>query len=115
MRIRAPLLLSIAVVLLQACSAGRTMEDLQATIVTPGNFTKGSGEIYNVAVVNRPGDQPSLYRLYLRMDGGGTQTVDVDKAIFMTGQFVELTNDGRAVLLSGTSGNEIREQQKERK
>lgn len=108
---RAPLLLSIALLVLPACSS-QGMAELEANIITPGNFIKGAGVVDNVAVVNRPGDQPSLYRLHLRMDIGGTQTVDVDKAIFMAGQFVELTNDGRALLLSGTSLNQQREKEK---
>ena len=37
----------------------------------------------------------TLYRLFLRMDPpAGTQSVDIDRSIFMAGEFVELTNDG---------------------
>ena len=31
-----------------------------------------------------------------------TQSVDVDRSHFMAGEFVEITNDGRVVRLSGT-------------
>jgi hypothetical protein len=34
--------------------------------------------------------------------------VDVDSALFMAGQAVELTNDGRIVLISGTTLNQLR-------
>jgi hypothetical protein len=48
---------------------------------------------------------PHLYRLYLRMDAGGFQSVDVDNGTFFAGEAVELTNDGRVVRVSGTSLN----------
>ena len=50
----------------------------------------------------------NLYRVALQMDNGGFQTVDVDSAGFMAGQAVELTNDGRIVLVSGTTLNQLR-------
>jgi hypothetical protein len=40
------------------------------------------------------------------MDAGGFQTVDIDSSRFLAGQAVDLTNDGRVVLVSGTSINE---------
>jgi hypothetical protein len=73
-------------------------------IVSPGNFKAGSGEIYQVGVLRREGDPHC--RLFLRMDVTGTQFVDVDKCSFLAGEFVDLTNDGRVVRLSGTSLNE---------
>ena len=36
----------------------------------------------------------------------GRQSVDVDRSNFTAGEFVELTNDGRVVRISGTSVNE---------
>jgi hypothetical protein len=115
MRIRVPLLLCL---LLVACTYVRDESDLEAEIVRPGNFKAGSGVVESVGVLrgarapgtgaDSSGTRPdlNLYRLYLRMDAGGFQTVDVDSAVFLAGQAVELTNDGRVVLVSGTSVNE---------
>jgi hypothetical protein len=83
----------------------------EAIIVSPGNFKAGSGQIYQVGVLpnankDKGSKDPNLYRLYLRMDATGTQYVDVDRSTFMAGEFVDLTNDGRVVRLSGTTLNE---------
>ena len=83
----------------------------EANIVSPGNFKTGSGVIASVGVLpgaNRGGKDPNLYRLFLLMDagGGGTQSVDVDRGIFMPEQVVEITNDGRVVRVSATSVND---------
>ena len=89
--------------LMAACTMYGDQEE--ATIVSPGNFKAGSGQIYQVGVL--PGKERSLYRLFVRMDPpAGTQFVDVDRSTFMEGEYVELTNDGRVVRLSGTSLNE---------
>ena len=118
MRIRAPLLLCALFFLLPACTAVRDESQLEANIVRPGNFTAGSGIIQSVGVLrgarepgtgaNSTGDRPdrNLYRLYLLMDVGGFQTVDIDSGRFMAGQAVDLTNDGRVTMVSGTSINE---------
>ena len=116
MRFRAPLLLCL---LLVGCTYVRDESDLEANIVRPGNFRAGSGVIESVGVLRgarAPGTgadstdkrpDSNLYRLYLRMDVGGFQTVDVDSGRFLAGEAVELTNDGRVVLVSGTSVNEM--------
>ena len=90
----------------------------EANIVRPGNFKAGSGVIQSVGVVPRArpagtgadskGSHPdrNLYRLYLIMDGGGFQSVDIDSSRFLAGEAVELTNDGRVVRVSGTSLNQ---------
>jgi hypothetical protein len=101
MRLRAPLLLSLLLAL-QACTIVRDDAELEANIVRPGDFLAGSGVIQSVAVIWGS----KLYRLSLHMDTGGLQTVDVDSNRFFEGQAVELTNDGRVVLVSGTSMNE---------
>ena len=49
----------------------------------------------------------NLYRLYVRMDAGGFQTVDIDEGSFLIGEAIELTNDGRVVRVSGTTLNDI--------
>jgi hypothetical protein len=95
--VAAPLLL-----LLAACTIYSDPAQEEANIVAPGNFKAGSGEIYQVGVL--PGEG---CRLFLRMDVTGTQSVDVDRCNFTQGQVVELTNDGRALRVSGTSMNEM--------
>ena len=114
MRVRAPLLLSALLLSLQSCTLTSDESLLEANIVSPGNFKAGSGVIQTVGVLRgqrEPGtgaDQGSnpdrnLYRLYLQMDVGGFQTVDIDSGRFLAGEAVELTNDGRVVRVSGTS------------
>jgi hypothetical protein len=90
---------------------------LEANIVHPGNFKAGSGVIQSVGVLpgarepgtgtDAEGKHPdrNLYRLFLNMDGGGFQTVDIDSSRFLVGEAVELTNDGRVVRVTGTSLN----------
>ena len=114
MNFRAPLLLSLLI----GCTTGAEPGLLEATIVAPGNFIAGSGIIDSVGVLpgkrkpgtgaDATGDHPdrNLYRLYVRMDAGGFQTVDIDSGRFIAGEAIELTNDGRVVRVSGTSLNE---------
>jgi hypothetical protein len=90
---------------------------LEANIVHPGNFKAGSGVIQSVGVLpgarepgtgtDAEGKHPdrNLYRLFLNMDGGGFQAVDIDSSRFLVGEAVELTNDGRVVRVTGTSLN----------
>jgi hypothetical protein len=83
----------------------------ESTIVTPGNFRAGSGVIENIAVVPNKGTkkekEPHLYRLYIRMDVGGFQTVDVEDNSFFAGEAVNLTNDGRVERVSGTAFQDL--------
>lgn len=81
MRLRAPLLLSIVALVVQACSAARD----------EAREAKGRYPDRN------------LYRLFLQMDGGGFQNVDIDNSRFLAGEAVELTNDGRVVRVTGTT------------
>jgi len=115
------LVYSLLAYALAACSSFGGGASPEATIVGPGNFRAGSGVISSVAVLPNAnknpaaagGDKrpdPNLYRVALQMDNGGFQTVDVDSAGFMAGQAVELTNDGRIVLVSGTTLNQLRKQ-----
>ena len=114
MRLRAPLLLSALLLSLQSCTLTSDESLLEANIVSPGNFKAGSGVIQTVGVLRgqrEPGtgaDQGrypdrNLYRLYLQMDVGGFQSVDIDSSRFLAGEAVELTNDGRVVRVSGTT------------
>ena len=108
-----------AVLLLAACSYFQDPAHEEATIVGPGHFLAGSGVIDSVGVLPNANSSnskrsstgrapdPNLYRLSLRMDGGGFQQVDIDNGTFMAGEAVELTNDGRVVRISGTTLNRI--------
>ena len=91
----------VLLALLASCTKYWDPEQAEANIVSAGNFKAGSGEVTQVGVLPHKG-----CRLYLRMDITGTQSVDIDKCNFMQGEFVDLTNDGRVVRLSGTSINE---------
>jgi hypothetical protein len=113
MRIRS-LLVLLALV---GCSYVQDESLVEGNIVRPGNFRAGSGVIQSVGVL--PGARPSgsgadskgrypdrnLYRLYLLMDAGGFQSIDIDNSRFLAGEAVELTNDGRVVRVTGTSLN----------
>jgi hypothetical protein len=104
MRIRAPLLLCLLVLLLQACTLAWDESQLEANIVRPGNFKAGSGVIQSVGAVRDA--ERTLYRLSVYMDGGvGHQTVDIDSSRFLAGEAVELTNDARVVRVTGTTLN----------
>ena len=97
-----------ALLIVAACSSYGP-DQMEGTIVRPGNFIAGSGVITGVGVLrNANQDNPydrHLYRISLHMDQGGFQQIDTDDSSFLTGQVVELTNDGRIVHVSGTSMN----------
>ena len=98
-------------IVLAACTYVSDPSQNESQIATPGNFIAGSGVIENIAVVPNKGvkkeKEPHLYRLFLRMDRGGHQTVDVEDNTFFVGEAVNLTNDGRVERVSGTSLNEL--------
>jgi hypothetical protein len=112
-------LVALFLLLLSSCTYFQDPNQIEANIVRPGNFKAGSGVIESVSVLPRanknsgaPRDprrrpDPNLYRLSLRMDAGGFQTVDIDDGTFMQGEAVELTNDGRIVRVSGTTLNDM--------
>ena len=115
MQVRSAILVLLASTL-AACSAFHGGASPEGTIVKPGNFLAGSGVISSVAVLpnanaatGSTGKRPdrNLYRISLQMDNGGFQQVDVDNAAFMAGQAVELTNDGRIELITGTTINQL--------
>src|SRR3954464_12296806 len=110
---------AVLVLILAACSTYQGGASPEGAIVSPSNFRAGSGVISSVAVLRNAnknaaaagGDKrpdPNLYRVSLQMDNGGFQQVDVNSSTFMAGQAVELTNDGRIVLVSGTTVNQAR-------
>lgn len=109
-------LLASALVL-PACTTASDQSELEANIVAPGDFKTGSGVIRNVGVLpnanktgsrtgNRPPD-PNLYRLLIEMAASGIQSVDIDAGIFLVGELIDITNDGRVVRLGGTSFNKL--------
>lgn len=107
----------LLVLTLAGCSYVWDESQLEANIVRPGNFKAGSGVIQSVGVLpgarepgtgaDAKGAHPdrNLYRLYLLMDAGGFQSVDIDNSRFLAGEAVELTNDGRVVRVTGTTLN----------
>lgn len=105
MRLRAPLLLCLLV----GCSYIWDESTAEANIVRPGNFKAGSGVIESVGVLPGAGGgrDPNLYRIFLRMDAGGFQSVDIDNSRFLVGEAVELTNDGRVVRVTGTTLDKV--------
>jgi hypothetical protein len=73
--------------------------DIEGVGVLPG---AGQPSAAAGASVQGTGD-PNAYRLYMRMAGGGSQSVDVDHAHFMAGERVQITEDGRVLRISGTT------------
>ena len=96
--------------LLAGCTSVSDPAMNESRIVTPGNFTAGSGVIESIAVVPNKGTkekEPHLYRLYIHMDVGGFQSVDVEDNTFFAGAAVSVTKDGRAERVSGTELQDI--------
>ena len=94
-------ILAATLAALAACSHFEPASLAEGTVVSAGRIRPGHGVIGSVGVVSDA--QPPTYRLYLQMDDGGSQSVEVDNPIFMLDQRVEVTPDGRVVLLSGTT------------
>jgi hypothetical protein len=85
---------------LASCRSLQDARDIEANIIAPGSFRKGSGVIESLAPV---AGRPNVWRLNLRMDNTGFQSIDVDYGGYISGEVVELTNDGRVVRATGTS------------
>jgi len=103
-----PALLSL---ILAACTTYWDPEQEEANIISPGNFTAGSGEIYQVGVLpnankDKGGDAQTLSDMERRIAGLTPLAAALKADNFMAGQFVELTNDGRVVRISGTTLND---------
>jgi len=111
-----------ALIALAACSYFQDPSQREGNILSPGNFRAGSGVIQSIGVLRNanppkaapgadsraPTPDPNAYRLFLHMDIGGFQSVDVDNGTFMAGDAVELTHDGRVVRITGTSLNRLK-------
>lgn len=101
----------VAVLALSACSYYDPPELAEATVHPSAYLRPGYAVVESVGVLpagrRNPGGaaagDPNAYRLFLRMESGGFQTVDVDNPTFMAGQYVEVTADGRVVRVSSTS------------
>ena len=103
---RHALLLLFSLLAFGGCTYVSDPAQNESIIRTPGNFRAGSGVIDSIAVVPGKGTkdkEPHHYRLFIRMDVGGFQSVDVEDNTFFAGEAVELTNDGRVVRVSGTT------------
>lgn len=95
-------------VVMTVCTACATYNPPSATeghALSQKGIHPGLGYIESVAVIPHAGSaaagasapNPNAYRLFLRMDNGGSQTVDQDNATFMAGERVEITPKGRVV------------------
>lgn len=84
-----------------SCRSLQDAREVEANILAPGNFRKGAGVVESLAPV---AGQRNIWRLSLRMvDTAGFQSIDVDHGGYISGEVVELTNDGRVVRTTGTS------------
>ena len=95
------------------CSYYTQPDQEEARAHTTSGLRTGSGTIDSVGVLPRGrqdapaatggrAPDPNAYRLFIRMDSGGFQTVDTDNSTFMAGEAVEITPDGRVQHVSGT-------------
>jgi hypothetical protein len=102
---------ALLLLLLAGCTYVSNPSQNESQIAGPGNFRAGPGVIQSIAVVPNKGankeKEPHLYRLYIHMDVGGFQTVDVEDNTFFAGEAVNLTNDGRVERVSGTTLQEL--------
>lgn len=92
--------LTAAICAAASCRALQDAREIEANILSPGNFRAGSGVIESIAPI---AGRSRVWLLSLRMDGSGYQAVEVDYGGYISGEFVELTNDGRVVRVTGTS------------
>ena len=111
------LLCAWALLPLAGCTMVQGQGQEEGNIIAPGNFRAGSGMIESISVLprarpaNAPASanpqgripDPNLYRLFINMQNGGSQVVDIDNPTFLVGETVELTNDGRIVHVSGST------------
>jgi hypothetical protein len=102
------LLLCGAVLALAACATYDPPGAADGRILATEGVRPGMGTIDAVGVVPRARPAaPSAsaggssdrngYRLYVRMDDGGSQTVDQDNPTLMAGERIEIRADGRVV------------------
>ena len=93
--------------LLSACATYDPPSVAEGRALSQAGIRPGLGFIESVGVL--PGARAdsaaaggsasdrNAYRLFLRMDNGGSQTIDQDNPTFMAGERVEITADGRIV------------------
>jgi hypothetical protein len=107
-------LFTAALTALTACSTYNPPSLAEAKVVSQAGVRPGLGFVESVGVLpaareasssaggsNAAASDRNLYRLFLQMDNGGSQTVDVDNPTFGPGERVEVTADGRVIRISG--------------
>jgi hypothetical protein len=99
----------LGLALLAACSiVDPNYIAAEGTALSPESLLPGTGAIRSVSVVHGEQAAPAsastgssadrtVYRLYVDMDDGHTQTVDVQGPQFLAGQRVEIASTGRVV------------------
>jgi hypothetical protein len=98
--------LAALLTLLAACAHYDPPSAAEGKALSSAGIRPGYGYIDSTAVVPRARAAPSAaaggsapdrnaYRLFLRMDNGGSQLVDQDNPTFMVGERVQITADGR--------------------
>jgi outer membrane lipoprotein SlyB len=100
-----------ALAALAACgSIESTNPPAEARVLAPSGVRPGTGLVESVAPVRSASAGASTggsaerrvtYRLYLNMDDGHTQAVDVDSPGFVPKDRVQITRDGRVVRVAG--------------
>jgi hypothetical protein len=98
---------ALLAVLSTACATYDPPSAAEGHALSQAGIRPGFGFIDSVAVVRGAraesagagGSAPdrNAYRLFLRMDNGGSQTIDQDNPTFMAGERVQITPDGRIV------------------
>ena len=111
MRVLAGLVFVFAV--FAGCSYYTQPTEAEAQAHSTQHLIAGSGTIDSVGVLPHARKAPSAatggsadpnaYRLFVRMDSGGFQTVDTDSSSFMAGESIEITPNGRVQHVSGTT------------
>jgi hypothetical protein len=105
---------SATLIAVAGCTTYDRPATAEGTILAPRNVRPGLAFVESVGVVPKARPAPSAtaggsadrnaYRLYLRMDNGGSQTVDQDNPTFMAGERVEVRSDGKVARVEPSLG-----------
>ena len=98
---------ALLAVLSSACATYDPPSAAEGHALSQAGIRPGLGFVESVAVLPHAraesaaaggsASDRNAYRLFLRMDNGGSQTIDQDNPTFMAGERVEITADGRIV------------------
>lgn len=107
---RALMVSALTAAALAGCSTYSSPEYAEAKILSPVS-TYGVGTVRGVSVVpfRRAEESPSgggstrVYSLFIVMDNGATQTVEVTNPTLLPDERVQITPEGRLLRLSGTT------------